>query len=451
MKIHVLILLVFIASSIANNLIIKGGIWYDGDNSNPIANNDKILIIKNGLINSIQPLSLMQGVKKFYKNYRIIDITGKFLVPGYYDVHYHSTSSSFGEIFFPFWLNQEMVEKYPGKEAMEYAHKYRKLNREQALRSGITALTEIGGPLYSISYYRETIENHDSPIFYPSGNMLWVSSVPPLPDIPVINVELKNISHAIDVTRRQIMMGAKTIKFYYVIPQGRKPEEFLPICEAVVKICRQFKVPVVAHPASNTFEAAIQCGVDALVHGVFDRVIDQKFIDLMKKHGTYYTPTFQIHEGYYQLSHNVLFESTKRQLEKMIDTRTKERIMTIPKMPEALRKQPFINLSMAKQNLKILHDAGVPILTGTDCGLPVAIHGLMLHREFEYYQEAGIKPIDILKQTTSNPSKLWKRNHGIIKIGFNGDLNILEKDPSKDARNLNTIHSTIRLGKQHVW
>jgi hypothetical protein len=58
---------------------------------------------------------------------------------------------------------------------MEYARKNVNLNRMQALRSGITSLIEIGGPLYTLNYYNESRNNVNSPFIYPCGNMLWVN------------------------------------------------------------------------------------------------------------------------------------------------------------------------------------------------------------------------------------------------------------------------------------
>jgi hypothetical protein len=78
-------------------------------------------------------------------------------------------------VFFPSWqFPDEVYQRFPGKESMEYMRTNPHLNRLQALRSGITSLIEIGGPLYTIDYYNETVKNKNSPTMYSSGIMLWV-------------------------------------------------------------------------------------------------------------------------------------------------------------------------------------------------------------------------------------------------------------------------------------
>jgi imidazolonepropionase-like amidohydrolase len=73
----------------------------------------------------------------------------------------------------------------------------------------------------------------------------------------------------------------------------------------------------------------------------------------------------------------------------------------------------------------------------------------MIHREFSFHQNSGIKPLDVLAQTTSIPSKVFNFKHGIIKLNFFADLLILKGDPSKDIKNFRSILSTIKLGHVH--
>jgi imidazolonepropionase-like amidohydrolase len=258
-----------------------------------------------------------------------------------------------------------------------------------------------------------------------------------------------NLTHARELTKFLISKGSKNIKFYYNTP-GRNSSDYLHLCKEVVRTANEYNIPVVAHISPNSGEDALRCGVKGLVHGLFNEASDE-FIRLLKQNNAFYSPTFQIHDGYYQLTNRILFNETIDNLKYMIDIRTRDRILSIPKLPKPNRTQIFRDKSIALKNLKRIFDAGIQIITGTDCGLPANIHGAMIHREFYYHQLSGIKPLDVLSQTTSIPSKVFKFNHGIIKIGYNADLLVLNDDPSKDVRNFRSILSTIRLGYIHNY
>jgi hypothetical protein len=73
---------------------------------------------------------------------------------------------------------------------------------------------------------------------------------------------------------------------------------------------------------------ALKCGVKGLVHGLF-REVSNEFISLLKQTKAFYSPTFQIHDGYYQLTNRVLLNETKEQLKYMIDIRSRDRILMV--------------------------------------------------------------------------------------------------------------------------
>ena len=55
--------------------------------------------------------------------------------------------------------------------------------------------------------------------------------------------------------------------------------------------------------------------------------------------------------------------------------------------------------------IKLLYDAGVPIVAGTD-----SLAGFALHRELELYVEAGIPPSEVLKIATIGAARVMKRD-----------------------------------------
>jgi imidazolonepropionase-like amidohydrolase len=79
-----------------------------------------------------------------------------------------------------------------------------------------------------------------------------------------------------------------------------------------------------------------------------------------------------------------------------------------------------------------LHQAGVPIVAGTD-GL-----GLRLVRELELYVQAGLTPAEALQTATIAPARVMgvDTETGSIAVGKEADLVLVEGDPSEDLGDL---------------
>jgi imidazolonepropionase-like amidohydrolase len=76
--------------------------------------------------------------------------------------------------------------------------------------------------------------------------------------------------------------------------------------------------------------------------------------------------------------------------------------------------------------LKKMHEAGVPIVAGTDGS------GIEIVRELEVYQQAGFTAAQALAAATIVPARLVGQDQhtGSIKVGKTADLSLVEGDPS---------------------
>jgi imidazolonepropionase-like amidohydrolase len=91
--------------------------------------------------------------------------------------------------------------------------------------------------------------------------------------------------------------------------------------------------------------------------------------------------------------------------------------------------------------VKLLYDAGVPIVPGTD-----NIAGFTLLRELILYEQAGIPAMDVLKIATINSAKLIGVAHktGSIAQGKQADLVLIDGDPLKSMHDLRKASLVIK-------
>jgi imidazolonepropionase-like amidohydrolase len=96
-----------------------------------------------------------------------------------------------------------------------------------------------------------------------------------------------------------------------------------------------------------------------------------------------------------------------------------------------------------------MHRAGVPILAGTDVDNLCCFPGFSLHDELALLVEAGLSPMDALQTATRNPAKYLgrERDLGTVETGKLADLVLLDADPLKDVTNTRKIAAVVVGGK----
>ncbi|MEQ1506428.1 MAG: amidohydrolase family protein, partial [Myxococcota bacterium] len=97
-------------------------------------------------------------------------------------------------------------------------------------------------------------------------------------------------------------------------------------------------------------------------------------------------------------------------------------------------------LHRALAALRDLHDAGVPLVVGTDTGTWPLLHGQLpgwaTVRELELLAEAGLDPAEVLAAATIAPARLLGLDDdlGTIEVGKVADLVVLGRDPTVPPR-----------------
>jgi imidazolonepropionase-like amidohydrolase len=96
-----------------------------------------------------------------------------------------------------------------------------------------------------------------------------------------------------------------------------------------------------------------------------------------------------------------------------------------------------------------MHAAGVPIGAGTDTPIGLSLPGYSLHTELERLVEAGLTPLEALRSATQRPAEFFSLQNemGSIEVGQKADLVLLEKDPLENITNTRTIVSVVSKGR----
>lgn len=104
--------------------------------------------------------------------------------------------------------------------------------------------------------------------------------------------------------------------------------------------------------------------------------------------------------------------------------------------------------SWMKSFARHLSDNGVSLLSGSDT-YGMVIVGFSLHKEFELLQETGISPYDILRASTVNPARYLQTyaSEGTITEGKHANLVLLNKNPLDDIRNTRAIEGVCLNGE----
>ncbi|MEV5962327.1 amidohydrolase family protein [Kribbella sp. NPDC051952] len=102
-----------------------------------------------------------------------------------------------------------------------------------------------------------------------------------------------------------------------------------------------------------------------------------------------------------------------------------------------------------KRFVRELIDHGVPIMAGTDTGTPYSVPGFALHDELEHLVSAGATPRQALYAATVEPAKFlgMSADLGSVEARKIADLVVLDADPIKDIRNSRRIHSVVTRGR----
>ncbi|GAA3296489.1 hypothetical protein GCM10020295_26420 [Streptomyces cinereospinus] len=101
-----------------------------------------------------------------------------------------------------------------------------------------------------------------------------------------------------------------------------------------------------------------------------------------------------------------------------------------------------------------LHDAGVPIIAGTDAnpfvGMPFHVaHGTALHEELALLVSAGLSCTEALQAATNKAATALRlTDRGTVSPGLRADLLLVKGDPTTDITATRQVEAVWIAGKR---
>jgi imidazolonepropionase-like amidohydrolase len=127
-----------------------------------------------------------------------------------------------------------------------------------------------------------------------------------------------------------------------------------------------------------------------------------------------------------------------------------------PKTDARFQKRTTAEYALARQVYEkqmelvgMMHRAGVEILAGTDALNPYCFPGFSLPDELELLVESGLKPLDALRAATLNPARFLgkEQDFGTVDVGKVADLVLLGADPLVAIGNVRKVDAVVVGGR----
>jgi len=381
----------------------------------------------------------------------VIDASGKFLIPGLWDMHVHALRDLRAKQFFPLLV-----------------------------ANGVTGIRDMGSPpgqLEAIKRLREQVEEGSvlGPRIVAAGPLVDG----PNPMFPDLSIAVSNEIEARQAVRDLQSSGADFIKVYSLL----KRDSYFTLADEA----KQLDIPFAGHVpesvsafeasdagqrsiehlsgvrlACSTSEAELRQELDeararsdasllyrALRHvyakskATYSTEKAQALFARFVANDTWQVPTLVVARFVAQVNSDP-GEKTGLQSNQMTKISTYYNELT---------EDEFESVSTSAQNafdlVVSMKRAGVKFMAGTDAPNPFVIPGSSLDDELELLVQAGFTPLEALQCATRNPAEYLGMVGllGTVDQGKIADLVLLDANPLEDIRNTRKISAVVVNGK----
>lgn len=388
-----------------------------------------------------------------------IDATGKYLIPGLWDMHVHLT----------------------------FDDRFTAIMPESFLRYGVTSVRDTGGLLRKLLPVVEKMRSPDvlAPRVYFSGPLLdgqyVVYDGESAPEIGTQNLTVDQVTANVLELKNA---GASFIKIYEMV----SPEVF----DAMVAAATEYRLPIAAHVplALTASRAGPMVGSMEHIRNVeLDCASNWDELHETRKSlltNNVDTSGYELRSSIHELQRlPAIHAFDEERCDYVLSTLSKTiqvptaRLNTITldpaferegwpaalsHMPEGVREEwrrmpdwlptdktqrdtTFARYTMSM--IARMKEAGVPIGAGTDTPIARAIPGYSLHNELELLVLSGLSPLEAIAAATVRPAEFLSLQDemGTVDVGKRADLVLLNANPVDDINNIREIELVVVQGQ----
>ena len=388
---------------------IVGGRLIDGTGKPPVENS--VVVLREGKIVAAGPAAstpVPAGAE-------VVDAHGKSVLPGLWEMHAHFEQVEWGPIY---------------------------------LATGVTTARDVGNEKEFIVAARDAVAsgNGIGPRLVMAG---VVDGSGPL-SLGIVRVDTPE--QAREQVQKYHAAGFQQIKIYSSV----KPD-ILPIVTAEA---HKLGMTVTGHiPIGMNAIQGIEDGMDQINHAQYlvdvmadpkSHAIDpdtpqvKKVIALLKEHHTVVDPTLALLEIItHSLDHPLAsFEPGINH----VAPELREGLETMGTPPaKAQGAGAYFNALL--ETVRVLHQAGVPIVAGTDQAVP----GFSVDREIELYVKAGFTPLEAIQAATIVPARAMgmEQDSGTVEVGKRADVIVVDGNPLENISEIRKIDTVFAAGKMY--
>lgn len=372
------------------------------------------------------------GKKRLPSDVRVLDMRGRYVIPGLIDSHVHLTAGARSKeeydalLRFAFLGGITSVRDMGG-DGTTLAELSRAARDESAKSPRIYFSAIMAGPTW-FSDPRAKASAHG----LVPGEAPWLRAITPETDIPKIIAEAK-------------AAGATGIKMYADLPADL-------LKKLTVEAHRQ-GMRVWSHATIFPSKPgdALNAGVDVLSHSAL--LVYEGVTEVPE---TYHTSRGAVNVGYgdTQPDSAVMTKLLRRMQAQGTILDATLFVTGQLARPGATTNTQDPRLGWTFEITKRAHQLGVPISAGTDgMGSPGRADLPNIHTEMELLvTKCGLTPLEAITAATRNGARVLgiEAVYGTVAIGKAADLVLLDADPSTDIRNTRRIVSVIKGGRLYL-
>jgi imidazolonepropionase-like amidohydrolase len=414
---------------------------------------DQTILIEGNRIRSVGP----SRTTTTPSGARVIDATGKFVIPGLWDMHVHSTGPGVDKLFLPVLAAngitgvREMFGTFAwydsaramaargalvsprivgaghildGKPAI-WAPMSLGVSSAEEARKAVDSLAA-GGAAFIKVYSRLTRDE-----FLAAADEAKKRGLPFAGHIPTLvsateasNTGMKSVEHLTTL----------------VVACSRDDERLRAEIEAAF-----------ASPKAWDSVAVLQRAQARTYASTFDPARCRALAETLKKNGTWMVPTITVLRSTGMLDDTTLAQDPRlAYIPKFFSTswnpKSDFRFRALTPQDWAVRHAVFTE---QLQIAKLLHEAGVSFLAGTDLSNPYIYPGFSLHEELANFVSIGFTPAEALRSATYDPARYFQSTDslGTVAMGKVADLVVLDANPLADIRNTQKIFAVVLNGR----